>query len=259
MIGSTEHGAWREQVAGAIIERRPPDPALAAHLAECAECTDAWRQLSGASARLIAAARTLPLEADPPSQLRDRVLAARRGAEAGTEPHAIQAPSAPATSAPAPSAPAPSAPAPSRGPSGRGWFGRIAWGGGGALVGAAAVFILVVIGNPRVAPELIPLSGSILAPSASGSVLLERLPDGSIQVELVMSGLPRSDEGHFYELWLVGDRGRVSAGTFRSDGSPMTQTFTTAADLATYPRVGITLELDDGNPAASDQRVAGSS
>ncbi len=64
---------------------------------------------------------------------------------------------------------------------------------------------------------------------------------------------------HAYELWFVGDGGRVSAGTFRSDGTPLAQAFTTAADFATYPRVGITLEPDDGDPAASDQRVAGSS
>jgi len=253
MTGSTEHGVWREQVAGTIIERRPPDPTLAAHLAECAECTDTWRQLSGASARLIAAARTLPLEADPPSQLRDRVLAARRRAETSILPHVVQPP---ALHAPVVHAPPPVVPA--RGRSGRGWFGRIAWGGGGALVGAAAVFVLVVIGSPRVVPDQIPLSGSILAPAASGSVVLERLPDGSVQVELAMSGLPRSDAGHFYELWFVGDVGRVSAGTFRSDGSPIARAFTTAADLEAYPRIGITLEPDDGNPAASDQRVAGS-
>ena len=248
MTGSTEHGLWREQVAGAIIERRPPDPALASHLAECAECTDTWRQLSAASARLIAAARTLPLEADPPTQLRDRVLAARRRAQAETEPHAIQPP---AVQAPSPVVPA-------RGPSGRGWFGRIAWGGGGALIGAAAVFVLVVLGSSRVTPEVIPLSGSILAPAASGSLLLERLPDGNVRVELAMSGLPSSDAGHFYELWFVGDGGRVSAGTFRSDGSPIAREFTTAADLVAYPRIGITLEVDDGDPGASDQRVAGS-
>ena len=243
MTGSTEHGLWREQVAGAIIERRPPDPALATHLAECAECTDTWRQLSGASARLIAAARTLPLEADPPTQLRDRVLAARRLAGTTPEPPAIQ--EAPGSRA--------------RRPSGSGWFGRIAWGGAGAIVGAAAVFALILVGSPRVVPERIALSGSVLAPGASGLVLLEPLPEGGVRVELAMSGLPRSDAGHFYELWLVGDGGRVSAGTFRSDGSPVARMFMTAADLASYPRIGITLEPDDGDPAASDQRVAGSS
>ncbi len=40
----------------------------------------------------------------------------------------------------------------------------------------------------------------------------------------------------------MGDGRRVNTGTFRSYGSPSTQTFTTAADLATYPRIGITLD-----------------
>ncbi|MEK6720140.1 MAG: anti-sigma factor [Chloroflexota bacterium] len=244
MTGSTEHGLWREQVAGAIMERRPPDPALATHLARCAECTDAWRQLSGASARLIAAARILPLEADPPTQLRERVLAARRMAGKAPEPPAVE--EAPPGSR-------------ARRRTGSGWFGRIAWGGAGALVGAAAVFALVVVGSPRVVPERIALSGSVLAPGASGSVILEPLPEGGVRVDLAMSGLPRSDADHFYELWLVGDGGRVSAGTFRSDGSPIARGFTTAADLAMYPGIGITLEPDDGDPAASEQRVAGSS
>ena len=256
MTGATEHGLWREQVAGAIIERRPPEPALATHLAGCAECNDTWRQLSGASARLIAAARTLPLEADPPTQLRDRVLAARRGAETSTESTMMPPLAATATSAATATA---TFAATERGVTGRGWFGRIAWGGAGALVGAAAVLVLVTIGGPRVVPERIALSGSVLAPGASGLVLLEPLPEGGVRVELAMSGLPRSDAGHFYELWLVGDGGRVSAGTFRSDGSPVARMFMTAADLASYPRIGITLEPDDGDPAASDQRVAGSS
>jgi hypothetical protein len=256
MTGSTDHGAWREQVATAIIERRPPDTTLAAHLAGCAECTDAWRQLSGASARLIAAARTLPLEATPPTQLRDRVLDARRRAESGKD--VLVEPASGASASPSGAAGSPSA-VPARGTAGRGRFGRVAWGGAGTLLGAAAVLALVFIGGGRVTSERIALSGSTLAPAASGSVLLERLPDGSVQVDLAMSGLPRSDPGHYYELWLVGDRGRVSAGTFRSDGSPVEQRFTTAANLATYPTIGITLEPDDGDPAATDQRVAGSS
>lgn len=244
MTGSMEHGLWREQVAAAIMERRPPDRVLGTHLAGCAECTDTWRQLSGASARLIAAGRILPLEADPPTQLRDRVLAARRVAGEPLEPPAIEEES-----------PGPAA----RDLAGRRWFGRLAWGGAGAMVGAAAALVLVMVGSPGVGPERIPLSGSALAPAASGSVLIEPLPEGSVRLELAMSGLPRSDAGHFYELWLVGDGGRVSAGTFRSDGSPIARGFTTAADLARYPRIGITLEPDDGDPAASDLRVAGSS
>lgn len=242
MTGPTEHAPWRERVASAIIERRPPDPELAGHLARCAECTDTWRQLSGASARLITAARSLPLEAEPPARLRHRVLAGRdeTGTAAASPP--IRTPLADPTAR----------------PGRRPLFGRLVWGTGGVLVGAVAVLALIMVSSPAQPSGRIALSGSSLAPEATGSVALERLPEGSVRVELAISGLPRAEAGEFYELWLVGDGGRVSAGTFRSDGSPLVRVFMTAADPAKYPRIGITLEPDDGNPAASDQRVAGS-
>lgn len=242
MTEPTEHGPWREHVASAIIERRPPDPELAVHLAGCAECSDTWRQLSGASARLITAARGLPLEAEPPARLRRRVVAGRHEAGTATASGAIRTPSADSTAR----------------PRRRPWFGRVAWGTGGVLVGAVAAIALIMVSSPAPPSGRIALSGSSLAPEATGSVVLERLPEGSVRVELAISGLPRAEAGEFYELWLVGDGGRVSAGTFRSDGSALVRVFTTAADLAKYPRIGITLEPDDGDPAASDQRVAGS-
>lgn len=242
MSGPNEHSPWPERVASAIIERRPPDLELAAHLAGCAECADTWRQLSGASARLITAARSLPLEADPPARLRAQVLAAARTSAAPPATPEVRSPERPS-------------------PAGRRWHpwpGRLAWGAGGVLVGVVAAVALVALGSPASPATRIALAGSDLAPAAAGSVVLERLPEGSVRVELAISGLPRPGAGEFYELWLVGDTGRVSAGTFRSDGSPVARVFTTAADLAKYPRVGITLEPDDGDPAASNLRVAGS-
>jgi len=220
---------------------------LGAHLTSCPECTDAWRRLSGASARLIAAARILPLDAEPPPGLKDRVLGPRRA----LDPVVHETPEPALPVAVRARTPAPEARAR--------WFQRVAWGGAGAVVGAAAVVALIIVGTPRPVPDRLQLTGSALAPSAAGSALLEPLGDGSIRVELAMSGLPASGAGDFYELWLVGDTGRVSAGTFRSDGSTLTGTFMTAADLAIYPRIGITLEPDDGDPRASEQRVAGSS
>ncbi len=143
-----------------------------------------------------------------------------------------------------------------------GWFaarrGRLAWGATGAVLGAALAVVILVGGQTRPAPGLT-LTGSAIAPSANGTAQLARLPDGTVNVTLSMTGLPATGAADFYELWLVGDHGRVSAGTFRSDGSPIRLTFVSAADTALYPRIGITLEPADGNPAASDQRVAGSS
>jgi hypothetical protein len=239
MTDNSEHLDWRARVAAAVVERQPPEPELADHLAGCAVCTDEWRRLSGASARLISAARTLPLDAQPPAHLRDRVIAALG------EPGAASVRAAPPTRA-------------RRAIEGLDrWRGRLAWGGMGALVGAAAMVIVFAGGQPGRTPGLT-LTGSALAPAAGGTADISTLADGTLRVTLAMSGLPASGPSDFYELWFVGDQGRVSAGTFRADGSPLRLTFLTAADLGRYPRIGITREPDDGNPAASDARVAGS-
>lgn len=239
MVNRAEHVDWRARVAAAVVDRRPPESDLADHLAGCATCTDEWRRLSGASARLISAARTLPLDAQPPALLREQVIAAlgeRRDVSVGTtqtvRPRRAIAPL-------------------------DHWRGRLAWGGIGALVGAAAMVIVFAGGRIGPTPSLT-LAGSALAPAASGRAEIAKLADGTVSVTLAMSGLPASGPSDFYELWFVGDQGRVSAGTFRADGSPLRLTFLTAADLARYPRIGITREPDDGNPTASDARVAGS-
>ncbi len=247
MTEPLDHRAWRERIAAAVIERRPLEPDLADHLGTCAACSDEWRRLAGASARLIAASRSLPLDAEPPDRLRGRLMATRRQVAASGRVEVAPAPE-PATASG------------SRGWRGwRGWAGRLAWGGVGALVGAASVVLVLVVGGPRVSPERVTLAGSSLAPSALGAAVLDRQPSGTVRVTLEMAGLPRSGPHDFYELWLVGDQGRVSAGTFRSDGSPIDLTLATAADPGAYPRIGITLEPDDGNPDASNDRVAGSS
>ena len=259
MTEPNDHRRWRERIAAAVTERRPPEPDVADHLATCAACSDEWRRVAGASARLIAAGRSLSLDAAPPEQLRARLLATRRGL---TGPDAAtRTPNASTTEPDVPAAVSdgPGVVADRRSVSGRPWVARFAWGGVGALVGAAAVVAVLVVGGSRVGPERLTLVGSALAPSASGDALLARLPDGTVRVTLEMAGLPRSGPADFYELWLVGDRGRVSAGTFRSDGSPIDLTFLTAANPIEYPRIGITLEPDDGDPGASNQRVAGSS
>ena len=58
---------------------------------------------------------------------------------------------------------------------------------------------------------------------------------------------PRPDG--LYELWFVGPRGRVSAGTFHPDeqGRGVVRLLA-AADPKQYPRLSVTLEPADGNP-----------
>ena len=69
------------------------------------------------------------------------------------------------------------------------------------------------------------------------------------EVELHIERLrdPRPDG--LYELWFVGPRGRVSAGTFHpdEDGRGFVRLLA-AADPKQYPRLSVTLEPADGNP-----------
>lgn len=64
--------------------------------------------------------------------------------------------------------------------------------------------------------------------------------------------LPPTLPGRHYEVWLVGERGRVSCGTFRvlSSGHVVFSALV-GVDPRVYPLVEVTLEPDDGDPAPS--------
>jgi hypothetical protein len=76
------------------------------------------------------------------------------------------------------------------------------------------------------------------------------------EVELHIERLrdPRPDG--LYELWFVGPRGRVSAGTFHPDENGRgTVRLLAAADPKQYPRLSVTLEPNDGDPRRTGPEV----
>lgn len=98
------------------------------------------------------------------------------------------------------------------------------------------------------------LVGTELAPRATGVVRGWETPHGTA-VWLEVTGLEPAPEGHFYELWFVGEGGFVSAGTFRA--APGFELWA-GVSLEDYPRLGITLEPDDGDPDRTGVKVMGS-
>ena len=86
--------------------------------------------------------------------------------------------------------------------------------------------------------------------------------DAGRVVELEVEGLPPSPSGTFYECWFVADGDtleapkRVSAGTFRvgSDGRAELR-MVSAADLERFPKMGVTIEPDDGDPRRTGDKV----
>ena len=81
-------------------------------------------------------------------------------------------------------------------------------------------------------------------------------------VELEVEGLPRAPAGTYYECWFVGDGdtlakpNRVSAGTFAvPDAGAHTVEMMSASDAARFPKMGVTVEPDDGNPQRTGDKA----
>ena len=135
------------------------------------------------------------------------------------------------------------------------------------LVAAASAAVLLVLGvagglllgggdaGPGVragSSSEVRLSGLGPAPTATGRA---RVRSGQAAVRV--AGLPRSRRGEFYELWVIGARGRlVSLGAFRvprSGGATVQASL--PVDIKRFPVVDVSLEKADGDPGHSGLSV----
>jgi hypothetical protein len=96
------------------------------------------------------------------------------------------------------------------------------------------------------------LTATDLSPGAEGSATLTRT-DSGWRIELDATGLPRLDEGRFYEAWLRNEDGvLVSVGTFNE---PTNVTLWSGVSPRAFPAFAVTEEQADGDPASSGLRV----
>jgi hypothetical protein len=130
----------------------------------------------------------------------------------------------------------------------------IAWAAAAAAaVIAVAVGIGVTSGNSAHAMTFsAALSGTSLAPGATGQATMTQTTDGW-RITLHASGLPRLDNGRFYEAWLKNAAGiLVPVGTFNQAGDV---TLWSGVAPTGYPVITVTRQQANGNPASSGQRV----
>lgn len=129
-----------------------------------------------------------------------------------------------------------------------------------AIVGVAAALLLTIglaIGlrsshESRPVAYAASLSGTQLAPSASGEVTLTRTVSGW-RIRLHATGLPRRDHGAFYEAWLKDDAGLlVPVGTFNQ---PDHVVLWAGVPPSSHPTLTITRQVADGDPASTGQVV----
>lgn len=128
-----------------------------------------------------------------------------------------------------------------------------------ALLAAAAAVVVLglgvagglsLLGDDAADPLAeVALAGTEEAPGASASARLTNEPAG-ISVVLDVSGLEPAPPGTFYEVWLVGDRGKVSAGTFHVRGEQDDIKLWWGVAPEGYDAVTITRQPVDGGTTA---------
>ena len=124
-----------------------------------------------------------------------------------------------------------------------------------ALVGIAAAALLAVgvtvgvyVNRDQPVEFAATLSGTELSPDASGTVTLTKTPSGW-DIRLHATGLPRREDGEYYQAWLKNDAGLlVPIGSF-NDGRDVT--LWAGVGPSTFPTLTVTQEVADGDQASS--------
>jgi hypothetical protein len=127
-----------------------------------------------------------------------------------------------------------------------------------ALSAAAAVIVLAVGGvflatrDRESAGTAVSLQPTDLVPDATGTAHVKRFNSGW-RIMLDATGLPRLDDGEFYQAWLKNDAGMVvPVGTFNEGSDVVLWAGVTPVD---FPKLTVTRERADGDQASSGQVV----
>jgi hypothetical protein len=220
-----DHPVPHPDLAGWVLDSLEPDAsrAFAAHLRDCPVCAEEVAELAHLPTLLAEA--TDPVEV--PTDLEARTFA-RIESEASRAPDARRV--------------------------GAGLRRMLAVAAGFLLVaGAVGLLANLVSGSGDDEGTTIRLI-SATGRAATGEAKVRTTSQGR-SVELKVVGLPPAPAGSYYECWFVGDGdtlaapNRVSAGTFEvPDAGEHTVELTSAASAARFPKMGVTVEPDDGNP-----------
>jgi anti-sigma factor RsiW len=131
--------------------------------------------------------------------------------------------------------------------------GRVALvGAAGVAVVAVAVGIVVSRSGPSAQQFHAALASTALAPGASGNATLTKTTSGW-RIELDATGLPRLDNGRFYEAWLKNAAGvLVPVGTF-NEGANVT--LWAGVKPTKFTTLTVTRERADGDQTSSGEKV----
>ena len=119
-----------------------------------------------------------------------------------------------------------------------------------AVLGLGGLVVLTSVGDDGA--TVFSLEPTDVVPGASGSGWARRT-DSGWRIELDASGLPRLDDGRFYQAWLRNDDDvLVPIGTFNEGRDVVLWSGVTPVEFST---ITITMEEADGDQASSGRRV----
>jgi anti-sigma-K factor RskA len=126
----------------------------------------------------------------------------------------------------------------------------------GATATAAVVAVAIGLGVFRADTDVeqfhAALAPTDLAPAASGEATLTKTSSGW-RIELDATGLPRLEDGRFYEAWLRNPEGvLVPIGTFNESQQV---TLWAGVSPKEFPTLTVTRELADGDQGSSGEKV----
>ena len=214
-------------LAAFVLDAMEPEEAaeIRRHLATCPGCRNELEELEKVNRALQAA----PPPADPPSHLKEEILAqVRAEALPSSGGHLTK-------------------------------YRRLVTVG----VAAAAVVAMVALGIVFGLREQPPVATIQLVPTPQeadelegywGVAELHPQPSGDLRVELKLNNFDEPKPNSYYEVWFVSGGERISAGSFTSADEGETRVWlTVAAEARNYRTLLITEERADNDPAPSEE------
>jgi Anti-sigma-K factor rskA len=125
-----------------------------------------------------------------------------------------------------------------------------------AVAGAAAAIIgTLIVTQLRTTEAKIDATAAMAPteayPGVDGTANMRETSSGW-EFRLTTKNLTRLEKPFFYEAWIEGDKGLIPIGTFHTGVDVV---LWGGVELDEYPKIVVTKEQEDGNPAASNDRV----